>query len=253
MSHYVIKCSADDLYWYDTLGAKTGLYRSCADANSCTQDTCGAAKCSNTLKCDGSTCVAGSPDYNTYCSQGNNNNNQPQNTNNVSISFFAKQDEGSMQWQKTVQLNANGKVYFMISVVDNSSAQADNVTVSANIPQEVSSLGNLQINGIPLTGDIVSGVNIGSIAVGTSKQLTFEGKAQSFSNQGTKQATATVGSQSDSLSINLTGQQAAAAVSGAQTTTGFWAFLKRWYLWILVGLVLLFLFVVVFRRLSSNA
>jgi hypothetical protein len=29
-------------------------------------------------------------------------------------------------------------------------------------------------------------------------------------------------------------------------------FLKRWYLWILIGLVLIFLFIVIFRRFSSN-
>ena len=60
--------------------------------------------------------------------------------------------------------------------------------------------------------------------------------------------------QPDSVTMNSNPVQvqSAAAVSSAEATSGFWAFLKRWYLWILALLVLIFLFIVVFRRLSSN-
>jgi len=163
-----------------------------------------------------------------------------------------------MQWQKTVQVSSNGQVYFMVPVANNSAAQIDNIIVSANIPGEISSLGNLQVNGVPVSGDIVTGIGIGSLASGSAKTITFEGKTQTILAQATKQATATISvlgaTQSDSLSVNLIpGQVAAASVSSTESATGFLAFLKRWYLWILVGLVLIFLFVVVFRRLSSNA
>jgi hypothetical protein len=252
------------------------LYKSCADSNSCTLDSCIGGQCSNTIKCDGTTCAAGSADYNNYCSSNNNsntnnnNNNSSNNSNNnnnnvsnnvstLSVSFFAKQDQNSTQWQKTVQVGSNGQVYFMISVVNNSASQVNNVNISANIPNEVTSLGNLQINGVLVSGDIVSGVSIGSLTPGGAKSITFEGKTQTISTQATEQAVATSNvstgpAQSDSVSINLIPSQAAAAsVSSTQSTSGFWAFLKRWYLWILVALVLIFLFVVVFRRLSSNA
>lgn len=262
VSHYRIACSSSNLYWYDNQGAKTGMYKSCDDSNTCTLDACSANKCINTIKCDGSTCATNSADYAKYCgtnnNQNNNNNNQNQNANNVSLAFFARENSTSAQWQKTVQLGSNGQVYFMISIANNSGSQADNITVSANIPSEVTSLGNLQINGVPVTGDIVAGINIGSLTAGSAKSITFEGRAQSILIQSTKQATATVNvsgvPQSDSLSVNLvTGQVAGASVSDNGSTTGFMAFLKRWYLWIFVGLVLLFLFIVVFRRLSSNA
>jgi hypothetical protein len=172
----------------------------------------------------------------------------------LSVSFFAKQDATSVQWQKIAQLNPNGKIYFMISAANNSGSQIDNVNVSANVPGEVSSLGNLQVNGVPVSGDIVTGIVVGSLPPATSKSITFEGIAQNFTTQGTKQAVAAVNGQTDAVSINLNpGQSATASVSSSQTNIAFWEFLKRWYLWILVALVIIFLFVVVFRRLSSNS
>jgi ATP-dependent Zn protease len=161
-----------------------------------------------------------------------------------------------MQWEKTVQANSSGQTYFMISVADNSSAKIDNVTVSVNIPVEITSLGNLQLNGAQTSGDIVSGINIGSLDPGTAKTITFEGKAENFTNKESKQATATAtvsgASQSDTLTINLNPTNATAGET-AKTSSGFLGFLKKWYLWILAAIVLVFLFVVVFKRLSSNA
>jgi hypothetical protein len=245
------------------------LYKNCSDSNSCTLDGCSSGKCSDVLKCDGSTCQLGSDDYNIYCANNNinpnnNSNNVNNNSNNtvgagaLSISFLVKQSQDSAQWQKTAQVNSDGQVYFMVSVANNSATQVDNISVLANIPSEITSLGNLQINGVQLSGDIVSGVNMGSLAPGVSKSITFEGKTQSIPAQAVKQAAASInvsGSlQSDYVSIDLIPAQAAGAVvSSSVATSGFWTFLKRWYLWILVGLVLIFLFVVVFRRLSSSS
>ena len=263
VAHYNIKCAADSLYWYDSLGVASGFYKNCADNNSCTLDGCSAGKCANILKCDGSSCANGSSDYNTYCAT------QPSQpvpaqpsanpvVNGLSVSFFAKQDPNSSQWQKTTQVGSNGKIYFMISVANNSTAQIDNVSISTNIPTEISSLGNLQINGVVLSGDIVSGINIGSLSPTNTKSITFEGKTQNLSAVATKQAIVTSNvsavTQSDSISITLDPTQAvvAAAVSSAPTTSGFWGFLKHWYLWIFAALVLISLFIIVFRRLSSN-
>jgi len=180
--------------------------------------------------------------------------------NGLAISFFVKQDANSSQWQKATQANSNGQIYFMISLANNSTAQIDNVNISANIPNEISSLGNLQLDKVPISGDIVSGINIGSVAPSITKSITFEGKNQTILEAGTKQAVATINvsgaMQSDSVSIDFntskTPSQTAAAVSSAPVTSGFWGFLGRWYLWILGGLVLIFLFVVVYRRFSSD-
>jgi len=141
--------------------------------------------------------------------------------------------------------------------------QISKVTVAVNIPAEIASLGNLQINGVSVSGDIVSGIDMGSLSAGNAKSITFEGRTQTITAQANKQAVSTVtipaGSESDSISISLNPIQsgtktASASVSSSVSaaSTGFWGFVKRWYLWILAALVLVFLFVVVFRRLSSN-
>jgi len=285
VAHYRTSCYGISLYWYDSLGVFSGLYKNCADNNSCTLDACSSNKCSNTIKCDGSTCATNSTDYNSYCAtmpaadQNNCGNglcelsleettaNCPDdckiNTANglsISFSFFAKQNSNSDQWQKTTQVDSNSQVYFMISATNSSTTQINNVDVSANIPSEISSLGNLQLNGVPVSGDIVSGINIGSLAPTSTKSITFEGKTQTISSSSTKQATATSNIsgdpkgalQSDSVSIILNPIQATAAVSATPTTSGFWEFLKHWYLWILGALVLIFLFFVVFKRISSE-
>lgn len=279
VAQYRTACSGSSIYWYDSLGVISGLYKNCADTNSCTTDACSGNKCSNTIKCDGSTCAVGSADYNSHCQA-----SQPVNQNHcgnglcettlgetsvncladckintassLSTSMFARQDANSGQWQKTVQVDSNSQVFFMISATNNSTTQIDNVNISANIPTEITSLGDLQINGVPVSGDIVAGVYIGSVAPSTTKLVTFEGRTQTISAAATKQATATSSvsgvTQSDSVSINLAPGQVAAAVSGASATSGFWGFLKRWYLWILGILVLIFLFIIVFKRFSSD-
>ncbi len=284
VAHYKTACQANSLYWYDSLGAQSGLYKDCVDSNSCTADSCSGNKCQNTLKCEGSTCAVSSADYNTYCLSAQSGPTTPANTHcgnglceatlgetsvncssdckintssQVAVSFFVKTDANSGQWQKTAQVGPDGQVFFMISVTNNSTSQADNLSVSANIPSEISSLGNMQLNGVPISGDIVSGVNIGSMSAASNKSLTFEGKTQTIPESSTKQATASVvlsgATQTDTVSIVFNpGEEAPAAVSSASSTFGFSAFLARWYIWIIVGLVLMILFIVVFRRLSSD-
>lgn len=255
-------CYNGSLYWYDSNGVFSGLYKSCADNNSCTQDTCSGDKCLNTLKCDGSTCAVDSADYKTYCPAAQTSATAP--TNGLSISLFTKQDSSSNQWQKTTQVSSDGAVYFMISAVNNSTAQVDNINVSAKIPNEISSIKNLQLNGIPIGGDISSGINIGSLIPAGVKSITFEGKAQNISETSIKQVVATSNvsgkTQSDSVAINLNpgsnnskSNSAIASVSSAPATTGFWGFVSKWYLWIIGIFVLIILFIVVFRRLSSEA
>ena len=145
----------------------------------------------------------------------------------------------------------------MIALNNNSDTAYSNVNISANIPGEISLLGNLKVNDAAFSGDIVSGISIGSLEPKSAKSITFEGKTQSFSEQSQKQATITVNSsgavRSDFVNLDFVpGQSTVAAVSQPAEDTGITTFLKRWYLWILSGIVLIFLFIIVFRRVSSN-
>lgn len=268
IKYYRTGCYSNNLYWYDSNGSVGALYKNCADTNQCTQDLCSSSKCQNPLKCDGTTCATGSTDYCTACEHANDNvcncgetsatapNDCRTNASNLMVTFFGRKDITAVSWDKAVQVGTNGNVYFLAIIKNNSASPIENINVFAAIPSEVSFLGNLKIDDSSVAGDIVSGVTIASIPANGTKTLTFEGKTQTFANSRDKQATINVTSggqaQSDSFTITLNPGQVA-GVSTAPATSGFVEFLKRWYLWILVAIVLIFLFIVIFRRLSSNS
>lgn len=251
--HAARVCVNNNLYWFDTCNNQQELIQYCGANQSCQYGQC--------------VTVYRPIIYKKYVAPVKTNPVTVTNpvkttapaTNNLLLSFVTKIDSTSPQWQKGIQMGQNAQAYFMISIVNNSSTQIDNVNVSANIPGQITSIGNLKVNSVVLAGDIISGVNIGSISAGSSKSVTFEGKTQTFSAQAdNQQATANINingvTQSDSLTIsfNPANNSGTASVASTQTTSGFMDFLKKWYLWILVGLVLIFLFIVVFRRLSNN-
>ena len=175
---------------------------------------------------------------------------------NLTVTFFSKKDANAVAWDKTTQIGPNANIYFLAVIQNNSNAPADNVIISANIPAEVNLFGNLKIDDIAVNGDIVSGINVSSIPANGSKAITFEGKTQAFTTTGDKQAAINISAngsnQTDKLTINFNPTNQLAAVSSPSAGSGFIEFLKRWYLWILVAVVMIFLFIVIFRRLSSN-
>lgn len=245
VARFKVSCYANNLYWYDSNGAINSLYKICADSNACTADTCTGGACANTLKCDGSTCAAGSADYLKYCAS---------DFPILSVSFFARQST-SGQWGESAEIGQNSQIYFKVTVKNNTAQRVNDVLVSAQVPSEVVSVGNVQIDGVLMSRDIVSGVNIGSLAAFTEKTIEFEGKTESFSTSQTEQAIvkAAVGNTTETDAIDIQFNPGQTAALSGTLSSGFWDFLKRWYLWILVGIVLLFLFIVVFRRLSVSA
>ena len=269
-NHYQINCFNNSLYWYDSAGSIQNLYKNCADANPCTNDICSSSKCQNPLRCDGATCTIGSQYYCNSCSSiGDNSCNCGETTAtspndckenitaDLSVKFFSRKDINAISWDKVIQVGPNGNIYFLIIIKNNSTTTpVDNITVSVNIPSEISLLGNLKIDNVATAGDIVSGINISSLPANVSKTITFEGKTQTFTSSGDKQAIINISAggitQSDSTTISLNPGQQAASVSSAPGASGFMEFSKRWYLWILVAVVLILLFIIIFRRLSSN-
>jgi len=269
VAYYKKACYGNNIYWYDSLGSVSAFYKSCLDSNTCTVDTCSAGACSNQLKCDGTTCAALSDDYIKYCVPENCGNNvcdsdlgeTAENCPNdcetdLSVSFFGSYDVSSTEWQESTQVGQNSQIYFMVVVTNNGTNKVEDIIVSADIPSEIVSLGNVKIDGSAISRDIVSGVNIGALEASNVKTLTFEGKTQAFSTQRTKQAVISVRvseqTQTDFVDITFNPSQTVGAFVSGAATNNIWEFIKRWYLWILIGVVLIFLFIVVFRRLSAN-
>lgn len=275
-------CYNNSVYWYDSLGVISGLFKNCNDNNTCTIDSCSTSTCTNELKCDGTTCAVSSNDYKTYCNNepvnncGNglcepdlNENNQTcqqdcmietNNTDNLSVNLFVKKDLSAVQWQKEIQAGSNNTIYFMANINNYSSNPIDNIVVSANIPSEVYSLGNLQIGGVAVSGDIVSGINIGNIDPNSTKSITFEGKTQNVppNIRGNANVYANIDGNSDDKAksdityLNFTSTQNLTAAAPIYESSVFWEFLRKWYLWIIAGLVIVLLFIIIFKRFSSD-
>lgn len=157
--YYKKICSGSSILWQDSLGAVSGLYKNCDDANSCTLDFCSGDICSNILKCDKSTCADNSADYNTYCLP-----SMPQ-----------------------INTDANTDTPATIDTTTDTTTDA-----ATDLPTE------------------------------------------------------------DNDNID----QVTAALSNADTTSvmsNFKSLLSHWYTWVFGGIVLIFLFVIIFKRLSSES
>jgi len=258
--YYAVACWKGSLYWYDSLGVVSGLYKSCQDNNSCTQDSCLDGGCINVIKCDGSTCPVNSTDYNTYCATTKSNQENTKNQESqpvLIVSFMAKQDSESSQWQKIIEMKSGSLIYFIVSITNNSTVEAANINVSVDIPDEISSIENLKTDGLANSGNLASGIEIASLAPLTTKTITFEGKTGTILTTNSKQATVKIKISdkvvaSDSISLNFVMTQPTAAVSEPLNQSGFIDFFKKWYLWILGGGVLISLFVIIFKRFSSE-
>src|SRR3989338_2825016 len=261
IKNYRTNCSDNNIYWYDSAGARQGVYQNCQDANTCTIDSCQDNSCKSQLKCDGSTCAVNSADYITFCQ----NNVQGQSTTttsgvgqadgtiqtkNLVISFVGKKQAEDTSWTKSIDVANNDTVEFLM-VVKNISANPLNAMVSADLTNNIAYTGNLTIDAAAAAGSVVSGIDLGSLAANTSKAIYFTGTIQSQNSQAVQVIASTSSqnmSDSDFFTVNITGGTATAAVSDSP----FIEFIKAWYLWIIIIGVLIALFVIIFRRLSTN-
>ena len=75
-------------------------------------------------------------------------------------------------WQKNISVNPGDKVEFQINI--KATEKALNIMVLEFLPSQVSYGGNLKVDGKAATGNIINGLEIGDLAKGKSKVITFE-------------------------------------------------------------------------------
>lgn len=241
--HYVKSCNNNNVYWYDSNSTINDLYKNCNDNNELTTDTCSKGKCVNELKdvVTPTDCPA-----QTVCPIAG-----------LNTSTFCNVEGASTNWSKNISISAGEQINCLMIVKNLSNDPANDVTVRADIPTEINTISDVKIDGIASTGNITSGINLGNFSPNSSKIITFSGKAQSpiteaSGKQITGMATSGSISGSDSLVVNFKATIAGASTASLEKSSPFVDFLKRWYLWILIAIVLVFLFIVIFRRLSTN-
>lgn len=282
LKHSKNNCSNGDLYWYDSNGVINDLSKACSDSNSCTQDSCSGSQCLNELKCDSSTCLVGSSDYCSSCNHigdgvcncGETISNSPNDCGNINktdtpsinaigappgiidVSVFCGAKDNTLNLSKNINVSADEIINCLIVVKNTTTSPVADITIRADIPGEIINTSSLKIDGLEFSGNITSGINIGNFTPNLSKAITFEGKVQSLITQiSAKQITGIVSSGNLSSFDTMTINFQSVAVGGtaiSEESSPFVNFLKRWYMWILSAVVLVFLFFVIFKRVSSN-
>ena len=286
-----LKCVGNAVYWFDKYGNQSQLYQTCASNQTCPNNACVAATVtSHTLKgCVGNTVywynslgtqqdiyqncsLSGQTCQNGACIGGQSYYTPPAyikpasttpapttvtttsvvKSNTLSVSILARNESTSTEWSKEISASKNEKINFLVTVKNISDATAENVSFKIDTAQNINAE-NIKIDNSEATGNIYSGINLGSMDKGTSKIISFNGVINSQDEKNGIKVTVTANSgdasDSDLIALNISKSSIATA---SLIDSPFMSFVKQWYLWVIGIIVLISLFVIIFRRLSSN-
>ena len=280
------KCISNILYWHNSCGALESIKQNCnttgqvcqngacisqqqqppinsggtpaIQQNSCLFYSCQGTACANVLKCDGSTCPAGSADYTNYCGSwyAENQANQQYQSGALATSIFVTQQEDSaLHWTKNPNVAPGDKVTFLVVIKNTADVPTNNLSVKVDISEKISYVGDLKIDNTDFTGNVGTGIDIGALAPKTSKSMVFSGQVKDDAPLTLINVLLTVNSMgysdSDSLVVNV---QSESQENSSNQSFFSWLgdFLKEQYIWVIIVIVLVVLFVILYRRFSSN-
>ncbi|MEK7658300.1 MAG: hypothetical protein AAB352_00350 [Patescibacteria group bacterium] len=254
-------CSGAGVFHDRTCYIKGCSFNACQNASY--TDTELVKICSSNQACQSGNCVIIQPVYNPPSQYPPQTPPQTQDQNQnqadaLSVSMFISKEAQNLQWEKNLSLASGDKVYFMAVVKNNSVSPITNIIFKADIPSEITNLDNIKVDNILRIGDNLSGLNLSAIQPYIAKIITFDGKTQTINIQSQKQVTVNASSgkisNSDSSSVSFGAVLGSStnSVSKPSLAATIVNFFKEWYLWILVAIVAIFIFIVIFRRLSSD-
>ena len=100
----------------------------------------------------------------------------------LSIEKLVRNITDNTSFSDLVSADPQDKIEFQIKVSSVGSTSAVNVIVEDLLPSKINYEGNLKIDGVASSGDILSGLNLGTLSPGASKTITFEAKVASEEN-----------------------------------------------------------------------
>ncbi len=281
-----LKCAGNAVYWFDNIGNQKQLYQTCNSNQTCSGNACVAPTyISRALKgcvnnsvywynslgaqqdiyqncslsgqvCQNGACVATQPTYAqpaTYVKPATatvTTITQVVKSDKLSVSLLGKNSADATNWSKEINASSNQTINFLVAVKNISDSKMDNVSFKIETAENLNAE-NVKIDNVQSTKNIYSVITLGGIEKGASKIISFDG-ALNAQNNGIKiTATANSGEAADSdfLTINIAKSSVATA---SLVDSPFMSFVKKWYLWVIGIIVLISLFVIIFRRLSSN-
>lgn len=91
----------------------------------------------------------------------------------VSVNKLVRNLSDGTSWQDSVTADPGEILSFLIQV-KNGSSLIENVIVKDNLPSNIRFIGELKIDETPVSGDIISGLNIGNLSPNQTKNITFK-------------------------------------------------------------------------------
>ena len=107
----------------------------------------------------------------------------PQSIPGLTISKSGRNlSQGQSYFSDSISAKPSERIEFKIEITSTGNATADNVMVKDVLPNKINYLGNLKVDGSFVGGTILDGINLGNLAVGESKAITFETQVEGEDN-----------------------------------------------------------------------
>ncbi len=180
------RCSGNAVYWFDSCGNQGSLIQSCQSGQ-----TCSNGSCTNSCTQNASQRCVGNAVYN-YDSCGNQGNlvqacqtnqtctngsciNQNNSTTTLVVTEYVRNlSSGNLNFSQSVYANPGDIVEIKIVVQSNVNQTINNVTIRETLPAGLTYNNSLTLDGAAYSGDIINGINIGSVSPGQTRTITFQ-------------------------------------------------------------------------------
>ncbi len=208
---YYFDCTNDG-YWDRTTTSSSSSYTA---YDVCNYSSSGNYNARVKVESGGFTTENTTPIYVSSCS----------NPTSFSITKLVRNLTDNTAWLNEVSADPGEFLAYSIQITASSGSSMSNVILTDILPAKITYRGNLKIDGVSSSGDIVSGLNLGTLYSGQSKTVTFEAQAASVNdfNFGTTTLTntATISSgsitNSDTATVSVLKRGVAGAVTGIST------------------------------------
>ncbi len=209
--NYSFDCTNDG-YWDRTVSSSSNSYTA---YDVCSYPSSGNYNARVKVESGGFTTENTTPIYVSSCS----------NPTSFSINKTVRNTTDNTAWQNEVSADPGEFLVYSIQITATGGSSVSNVILTDTLPAKIIYRGNLKIDGVSSSGDIISGLNLGTLYSGQSKTVTFEAQAASVNdfNFGTTTLTntATVSSgsttNSDTATVSVLKRGVAGAVTGIST------------------------------------
>lgn len=153
-THSYFRCDGNGVYWYNSCGAREELYQACTGNQICPAGS--------------NVCV-----------------NQNINLGNLLVNVQVRNlSSGNLAWSTSVPATPADIVQYYVTVQTSNNSIANNIIVKDVLPANLYFYNNVMVDGVANSGNITTGINIGSLSYGQTRTITYQAQVASAGNFG---------------------------------------------------------------------